>query len=149
QVVMLGGLYSNRDTLQEERVPVLSDIPFLGELFTGKNHAREVIQLVFFVKIHIVAPDDTLYGFMYDPNEQMIDSERVADIVVDDPETKPKHEKAIVGLVDEMISSFNKTWMPASNERKKREAMSDSDETTPANSEKKTETEKKTEQPSK
>lgn len=149
QVVMLGGLYSNRDTLQEERVPVLSDIPFLGELFTGKNHAREVIQLVFFVKIHIVAPDDTLYGFMYDPNEQMIDSERVADLVVDDPETKPKHEKAIVGLVDEMISSFNKTWMPASNERKKREAMSDSDETTPANSEKKTETEKKTEQPSK
>ena len=79
----------------------------------------------------------------------MIDSERVADIVVDDPETKPKHEKAIVGLVDEMISSFNKTWMPASNERKKREAMSYSDETTPANSEKKTETEKKTEQPSK
>ena len=127
QVVMLGGLYSNRDTLQEERIPVLSDIPFLGELFTGKNHAREVIQLVFFVKIHIVSPDDVLYGFMYDPNEQMVDSERVADLVVDDPESKPKHEKAVVGLVDEMVSSFNKSWLPASNERKKREAMSEND----------------------
>lgn len=132
QVVMLGGLYSNRDTLQEERIPVLSDIPFLGELFTGKNHAREVIQLVFFVKIHIVSPDDVLYGFMYDPNEQMVDSERVADLVVDDPETKPKHEKAIVGLVDEMVASFNKTWMPASNERKKRDNMGKDDADTAA-----------------
>jgi Flp pilus assembly secretin CpaC len=125
QVVMMGGLYSSRTALEEEKIPILSDLPFIGELFTGKNHAREVIQLVFFVKIHIVSPDDVLYGFMYDPNEQMVDSERVADLVVDDPESKPKHEKAVVGLVDEMVASFNKTWLPASNERKKRDAMSE------------------------
>lgn len=129
QVVMLGGLYSNRDTLQEERIPVLSDLPLIGEIFTGKNHAREVIQLVFFVKIHIVSPDDVLYGFMYDPNEQMQDSERVADLVVDDPATKPKHEKAIVGLVDEMISSLDKSWQPVSNERKKREGAAENKNT--------------------
>ena len=121
QVVMLGGLYSNRDTLQEERIPVLSDIPLIGEIFTGKNHAREVIQLVFFVKVHIVSPDDVLYGFMYDPNEQMNNSEKVADLVVDNPEIKPKREKAIVGLVDEMVQSLDKSWEPVSTERKKRE----------------------------
>ena len=123
QVVMLGGLYSNRDTLQEERIPILSDLPFIGELFTGKNHAREVIQLVFFVKVHIVPPEDVLYGFMYDPNEQMHDSERVADLVVDSPEIKPKREKAIVGLVDEMVQSLDKSWEPVSKERKKREDL--------------------------
>ena len=127
QVVMLGGLYSNRDTLQEERIPILSDIPLIGEIFTGKNHAREVIQLVFFVKIHIVSPDDVLYGFMYDPNEQMNDSERVADLVVDNPEAKPKHEKAVVGLIDEMVQSLDKTWEPASTERKKRENLLNDD----------------------
>ena len=121
QVVMLGGLYSNRDTLQEERIPVLSDIPLIGELFTGKNHSREVIQLVFFVKVHIVSPDDVLYGFMYDPNEQMLDSEKVADLVVDNPENKPKHEKAVVGLIDEMVSSLDKSWEPNSNERRRRD----------------------------
>lgn len=125
QVVMLGGLYSNRDTLQEERIPVLSDIPLIGEIFTGKNHAREVIQLVFFVKVHIVSPDDVLYGFMYDPNEQMNDSEKVADLVVDNPEIKPKREKAIVGLVDEMVQSLDKSWQPVSNERKKRDSQND------------------------
>jgi general secretion pathway protein D len=46
QVVMLGGLYSNRDTLQEERVPVLSDIPFLGELFTGKKFGGRQAEIV-------------------------------------------------------------------------------------------------------
>ncbi len=138
QVVMLGGLYSNRDTLQEERIPVLSDIPFIGELFTGKNHSREVIQLVFFVKIHIISPDDVLYGFMYDPNEQMNDSERVADLVVDNPEVKPKREKAVVGLIDEMVDSLNKSWAPVSDERKKREknnskdAVNSKNETKPA-----------------
>ena len=145
QVVMLGGLYSNRDTLQEERIPVLSDIPFLGEIFTGKNHAREVIQLVFFVKVHIVPPEDVLYGFMYDPNEQMNDSERVADLVVDSPEIKPKREKAIVGLVDEMVQSLDKSWAPVSNERKKREGLV---EEKPTSEDKKAD-KKATEQPAK
>ncbi|MBR2510276.1 MAG: hypothetical protein IKB71_11115 [Lentisphaeria bacterium] len=129
QVVMLGGLYSNRDTLQEERIPVLSDIPLIGEIFTGKNHAREVIQLVFFVKVHIVSPDDVLYGFMYDPNEQMNNSEKVADLVVDNPDIKPKREKAIVGLVDEMVQSLDKSWEPVSNERRKRDGNPDKNET--------------------
>ena len=139
QVVMLGGLYSNRDTLQEERIPVLSDIPLIGEIFTGKNHAREVIQLVFFVKVHIVSPDDVLYGFMYDPNEQMNNSEKVADLVVDNPDIKPKREKAIVGLVDEMVQSLDKSWEPVSNERRKRDGKLDKNETD-KNADKKTAT---------
>lgn len=42
QVVMMGGLYNSRNTLQQQRVPILSDLPYIGELFTGKNESKEV-----------------------------------------------------------------------------------------------------------
>ena len=82
---------------------------------------------------------------MYDPNEQMNDSERVADLVVDSPEIKPKREKAIVGLVDEMVQSLDKSWAPVSNERKKREGLV---EEKPTSEDKKAD-KKATEQPAK
>ena len=66
---------------------------------------------------------------MYDPNEQMNNSEKVADLVVDNPDIKPKREKAIVGLVDEMVQSLDKSWEPVSNERRKRDGNPDKNET--------------------
>lgn len=55
-IVMMGGLYSSRDIESEERVPVLSSIPFLGKLFTGSRISQEQVQLVFLLKVTVV-PD--------------------------------------------------------------------------------------------
>ena len=62
EVIMMGGLYSNRTSMQEERTPLLSDIPYIGELFTSKNREQEVVQLVFFMRVHILRPAENPSG---------------------------------------------------------------------------------------
>jgi type II secretory pathway component GspD/PulD (secretin) len=87
QVVIMGGLYNSRSSIQQERIPVLSDIPLIGELFTAKNESTEVTQLVFFLKVHIIPPNTVPSGVYYDPDKHGEFSERLGDIV--------KHSKSM------------------------------------------------------
>lgn len=82
QVVMMGGLYSNRTALQQERIPIISDFPYVGELFTGKNETKEITQLVFFLKVHIIPPDRVASGVFYDFDRNAKVSETLSKIVV-------------------------------------------------------------------
>lgn len=50
QVVVMGGLLSNRTTDYEARVPVLSSLPVIGELFVQKKQIYEKIELVILLK---------------------------------------------------------------------------------------------------
>ena len=54
----MGGLYSSKDIEDEERVPILSAIPFLGRFFRGFTTSQAQVQLVFLLKVTIV-PDST------------------------------------------------------------------------------------------
>lgn len=63
-------LFNSRNTLQQQRVPILSDLPYIGELFTGKNESKEVTQLIFFLKIHIISPEQVASGVFYDFDRQ-------------------------------------------------------------------------------
>ena len=58
-VVMMGGLYSSRDIERNERVPVLSELPLVGTLFTSISTENVLTQLIFLLKVTIV-PDDSL-----------------------------------------------------------------------------------------
>ena len=53
-IVMMGGLYSSKDIESEERVPLLSSIPFLGRLFRSTTVSQEQVQLLFLLKVTIV-----------------------------------------------------------------------------------------------
>lgn len=53
-VVMMGGLYSSKDIEKEERVPILSYIPFLGRFFRSTTTSQAQVQLVFLLKVTIV-----------------------------------------------------------------------------------------------
>lgn len=77
-VVMMGGLYSSRDIEREERVPVLSSIPFLGKLFTGSKVSEEQVQLIFLLKVTVV-PDSsgTVLGNLDKTKEEMKGAARV------------------------------------------------------------------------
>jgi type II secretory pathway component GspD/PulD (secretin) len=70
QVVMMGGLYSDKETLNEERIPFLSDIPYFGEFFTSKNRGRELMQLIFFIRVTILSSDDIPQTALYDIGAQ-------------------------------------------------------------------------------
>lgn len=119
QVVMMGGLYSNRTTLQQERVPFLSDLPYIGELFTGKNESKEVTQLVFFLKIHIIQPDQQAAGGIYydfDNNAKI--SETLGEIVTN-ADSFPMRERSLKRFRDEVVGA-----LPGAEEKKREEFKS-------------------------
>ena len=102
EVIMMGGLYSNRTSMQEDRTPFLSDIPFIGELFTSKNRSQELIQLVFFMRVHILKPDQAHSGIVFDPDEVADTSSKVGDILQNSP-FFPKLKTTLEQVEEEFI----------------------------------------------
>ncbi|MDD3886872.1 MAG: hypothetical protein PHI35_08365 [Victivallaceae bacterium] len=104
QVVMMGGLYNSRKTLQEQRVPFLSDMPWIGELFTGKNVSNEVTQLIFFLKIHIISPEQVASGLFYNPDQTAAQSEDLGSII-ENSDAIPLHRTSVEKFAEEVRRS--------------------------------------------
>ena len=104
QVVMMGGLYNSRDTLQQQRVPILSDLPWIGELFTGKNYSKEVTQLIFFLKIHIIPPEQVADNVYFSPDDNAFLSEGIGN-VLQNMDSFPVRETSVEDFVDELQSA--------------------------------------------
>lgn len=103
QIIMLGGLYSHTETMQQERVPFFSDIPFIGEFFTSKSRSRELIQLIFFLKVNILSKDEIASGIIYDPVEQATTSKEIGRIIQESREIFPKPETSLEQIKKEFI----------------------------------------------
>ena len=101
QVVMMGGLYSSRTALEEEKIPILSDLPLLGELFKGKNATKEVTQLIFFLKVHIIPAEKDQNGVLYNPYNTATTSELYGDML-QSSKSNPLHESAMINFFKDM-----------------------------------------------
>jgi type II secretory pathway component GspD/PulD (secretin) len=58
QAVILGGLISERKVEQENKVPLLGDIPLLGYLFRSKLQRKEQSNVLFFIRPRILQGSD-------------------------------------------------------------------------------------------
>jgi type II secretory pathway component GspD/PulD (secretin) len=54
QPVAIGGLIANNKSSSESKIPLLGDIPVLGNLFKFSNHANTKNELLIFLTPHIV-----------------------------------------------------------------------------------------------
>jgi general secretion pathway protein D len=54
QTLVIGGLVRDNVTLNERKIPLLGDIPFLGWLFKTQTRATEKLNLLVFLTPHIV-----------------------------------------------------------------------------------------------
>ena len=54
QPVVIGGLISNNKSSSESKIPLLGDIPLLGNLFKFSSHANQKNELLIFLTPHIV-----------------------------------------------------------------------------------------------
>jgi MSHA biogenesis protein MshL len=54
ETVVLGGLIQNTTVQNARKIPLLSDIPWLGQLFTGRLNSKEKRELVIFLTPRIV-----------------------------------------------------------------------------------------------
>lgn len=119
QVVMMGGLYSSRTALEEEKIPILSDLPLLGELFKGKNATKEVTQLIFFLKVHIIPAEKDQNGILYNPYNTAIGSELYGDML-QSSKSNPLHESAMINLFKDMGNT-----VPGREEEKREDFFKD------------------------
>ncbi|MBO5899132.1 MAG: hypothetical protein J6Q80_00200 [Lentisphaeria bacterium] len=120
QVVMMGGLYSSTKTLQEERVPGLSDIPLIGDFFTGKNDSTEITQLVFFLKVHIIPPSESAEDFFFDIDRNAKLSEALGE-VVRSTESFPIRKTTVEKVTEDILRTI------PGNEKRKRDDFRRSD----------------------
>ena len=119
QVVMMGGLYSSRTALEEEKIPILSDLPLLGELFKGKNATKEVTQLIFFLKVHIIPAEKDQNGILYNPYNTAMTSELYGDML-QSSKSNPLHESAMINLFKDMGDTI-----PGKQEEKREDFFKD------------------------
>ena len=54
QTVIIGGLISNDKSSSESKIPLLGDIPVLGNLFKFSNHSNQKDELLMFITPHII-----------------------------------------------------------------------------------------------
>ena len=58
QAVILGGLISERKVKREKKIPLLGDIPILGQLFKSKVDSKEITNVLFFIRPRILEGAD-------------------------------------------------------------------------------------------
>ena len=109
QIVIMGGLYTNRNSIQQERIPFLSDIPYLGELFTSKYTDKEILQLLFFLRVRILNPNDMADGVLFDPEEMIRTTNEFGEVMRNSKEL-PSLETTIERVNDEFIENPLVSW---------------------------------------
>jgi type IV pilus assembly protein PilQ len=65
----LGGLVSSNSVKNSSKVPLLGDIPVLGQLFQSKNKDESKTNLIIFVTAKTVSPDGADVGEIFDPRQ--------------------------------------------------------------------------------
>ncbi|MBU2531456.1 MAG: type II and III secretion system protein, partial [Alphaproteobacteria bacterium] len=54
QTVLLGGLISEEDSREKDRVPIVKEIPLLGELVGSTNNGRIRTELIVFIRPEVI-----------------------------------------------------------------------------------------------
>ncbi len=102
QVLMMGGLYDSRESLMQERIPFLSDMPYFGELFTSKSQTKELVQLLFFIRVRILTEDDLADGILFDPESIGAVNSGIGDVLRHSPQL-PKTRTTLQQVKEEFL----------------------------------------------
>jgi type II secretory pathway component GspD/PulD (secretin) len=58
ETVVLGGLLKSEDIVSIDRLPILSDLPFIGELFKHRKKTKNTSQVIISIKPTLIAVDE-------------------------------------------------------------------------------------------
>jgi general secretion pathway protein D len=59
EMLFIGGLYQNSVRVSETRIPILGDIPFLGNLFRSKRNEKIYTELVFALQVFVIKGEES------------------------------------------------------------------------------------------
>ncbi len=90
-VVLIGGLFSSEKIKSTRKIPFVSDMPLLGELFTSVDESDVKKQLVFFMKIRILEAGG---GFVaYDIERSAMEADGIGDAIRDSKKLFPSPDR--------------------------------------------------------
>ncbi len=72
---VIGGLIQDRQTLTINKVPVLSDIPILGQFFRSREKLRTRVELMIFLTPHVVSTTEQATKLAHKVGGRVIDQE--------------------------------------------------------------------------
>ncbi len=86
EIIVLGGLIEQTDTVRETKVPLLGDIPLAGRLFRSEGQARTRTNLMVFIRPTIIrtkedALDTTAQKYLYVRAEELMRGVRADDSI--------------------------------------------------------------------
>ncbi|MGF1601132.1 MAG: AMIN domain-containing protein [Thermosynechococcaceae cyanobacterium] len=71
QTLVMAGIIQDQDRVDVTKVPILGDIPLLGQLFRRTNNTKQRSELVVLITPQIVNDSDqSTYGYNYTPGEE-------------------------------------------------------------------------------
>ena len=71
ETIAIGGLIQDQDILNVQKVPILGDLPILGQLFRSTTHDRKRSEIVFFLTVKEVTKGDRHEAADPRPNEKV------------------------------------------------------------------------------
>jgi len=74
RTAVIGGLLASQDTLDNQGVPFVSDIPVIGNLFSNKSTDKQKDNLIVFLTPHIVRNKSELRELALDERQQFVNS---------------------------------------------------------------------------
>jgi general secretion pathway protein D len=102
ETIVLGGLIVGRDGKEKSGIPILSDIPYLGRLFSSTTDTRDRSELMVFIQPSIVNNDRSLGNVQVDMDARYKVSDK-AHAFADGPGVLPPVD-AIVPVTDKQSS---------------------------------------------
>ena len=74
RTAVIGGLLASQDTINNQGVPFISSIPFLGNLFSDKSSDKQKDNLIVFLTPHIVRNKSELRELALDERQRFVNS---------------------------------------------------------------------------
>jgi general secretion pathway protein D len=74
RTAVIGGLLSSQDTVDNQGVPFISDIPVIGNFFSNKSTDKQKDNLIVFLTPHIVRNKSQLRDLALDERQRFVDS---------------------------------------------------------------------------
>jgi general secretion pathway protein D len=131
EIIALGGLLDDNERRTIERVPLLGDIPVLGELFKSRSRARTKTNLMVFIRPTIVRSTGDArevaarrYGYIRDmqasqrPDREPTIDELVRDYMGAEAPVAPPAEPAVITPVMRTSSEVVPIPVPASGKKR-------------------------------
>ena len=137
--MVIAGLMNSEDSRNVEKVPVLGNIPLLGELFKYHNNSRQKSEIIVLITPHIV--NETSSVRMSPKMEQTYNDERreqqgMKEVDVNaplpEPEKKPDAKKDAAQDATGAAEGTDGTWQPVSAEEMMQRAQKAAEESVTA-----------------